>query len=63
MNRATRKLERAGLDDVKKDIPFFLKRLLLEHDTDTERMFSERGQKREILYVSCDGLAKNEALM
>ena len=26
-------------------------------------MFRERGEKREILYVSCDGLTKNEALM
>lgn len=37
MNRATRQLERVTLDDVKKYMPFFLKMLLLEHDTDTER--------------------------
>ena len=53
MNRATRQLERVGLDDVKKDMPFYLKRLLLEHDTDTERMFRDRGEDRDIEFISC----------
>lgn len=63
MNRATRKLERAGLDDVKKDIPFFLKRLLLEHDTDTERMFRDRGEDRDIEFISCQGIVRKDELM
>ncbi|MBO4590947.1 MAG: phosphoenolpyruvate synthase [Eubacterium sp.] len=43
--------------------PYYQKKLLYSHNSDTERMFRERGQKREILYVSCDGLTKNESLM
>jgi hypothetical protein len=63
MNRATRQLERVGLDDVKKNMPFFLKRLLLEHDTDTERMFRDRGDDRDIEFISCLGIVRKEELM
>ena len=63
MNRVTRNLERVGLDDVKKDMPFYLKRLLLEHDTDTERMFRDRGEDRDIEFISCQGIVRKEELM
>ncbi len=63
MNRATRKLERASLEDVIKDMPFYLKRLLLEHDTDTERMFRDRGEDRDIEFISCQGIVKKDVLM
>ncbi len=63
MNRATRQLERVGLDDVIKNMPFFLKRLLLEHDTDTERMFRDRGQDRDIEFISCQGIVRKDELM
>ncbi|MBR6404154.1 MAG: phosphoenolpyruvate synthase [Eubacterium sp.] len=43
--------------------PYYQKKLLYSHNSDTERMFRERGQRREILYVSCEGLTKNESLM
>lgn len=36
---------------------------MLEHDYDTERMFRERGQRRDIMFVSCEGLVRNEHLM
>ncbi len=63
MNRATRQLERVSLDDVKKYMPFFLKRLLLEHDTDTERMFRDRGEDRDIEFISCLGIVRKDELM
>jgi len=63
MNRSTRKLERVELDDVKKDMPFFLKRLLLEHDTDTERIFRDRGEDRDIEFISCQGIVRKDELM
>lgn len=44
-------------------LPNYLKRVLLEHDHDAEADFRNRGQNREILFVSCEGLVKNEALM
>ncbi len=50
-------------ETVRKEIPEFMAKLLLSHDYDAERMFRERGQRREICYVSCDGLVRNELLM
>ena len=37
------------------------KRMVLEHDFDAERTFRERGQHREILFASCEGLVRNKA--
>ena len=51
------------LEQVEKELPGFVKNVLLEHDFDTERMFRERGQSRDILFISCEGLVKNEELM
>ena len=50
-----------GFDPLKisDKFPYYQKKLVYSHNSDTERMFRERGQKREILYVSCDGLTKN----
>ncbi len=54
-----------GLDPefVRKEIPAYLTRLLLSHDWDAERIFTDRGENRQIFYVSCDGLVKNRQLM
>lgn len=35
-------------------------RMVLEHDYDAERTFRERGQHREILFASCEGLVRNQ---
>ena len=43
--------------------PYYQKKNLYSHNSDTERMFRERGERREILFVSCEGLTKNEQLM
>lgn len=51
------------LEQVEKELPEYLKRVLLEHDVDTERMLRERGEHRNIQFISCDGLVKNEHLM
>jgi hypothetical protein len=63
MNRSSRKLERISLEDIEKFLSFPLKRLLLEHDTDTERMFRDRGEDRDIEFISCQGIVRKEALM
>lgn len=44
-------------------LPAYLKRILLEHDWDAETEFRNRGQNREILFVSCEGIVKNDELM
>ncbi len=46
-----------------KVLPEYLKRLLLSHNYETEALFRERGQRREVLFVTCEGLTKNETLM
>ena len=44
-------------------IPSFLKNLMYTHDYQTETFFRELGMRREVLYISCDGLTRNKALM
>ena len=63
MNRTSRKLEQVDPDKVKPFLPYFMKRLLFEHDYITERMFRERGQARDIEFVSCLGIVEKETLM
>ncbi len=50
-------------DQIRREIPAYMTRLLLSHDWDAERMFTDRGENRQIFYVSCDGLVKNKQLM
>ncbi len=50
-------------DDVKPYLPGYMKRLLFEHDHDVERMFRERGQSRDVEFVSCQGIVEKEDLM
>ena len=40
-------------------IPRYSKRVLVEHDREAERILRERGQRREIVFVNCEGLVKN----
>ncbi len=63
MNRTSRNLERISLENIEKYMPFSLKRLLLEHDTDTERMFRDRGEDRDIEFISCQGIVRKDQLM
>ncbi len=63
MNRASRKLEQLDPDVVKPFLPVFMKKLLFEHDYDTERTFQERGQSRDIEFVSCQGIVEKADLM
>ena len=63
MNRTTRKLEQVDPDVVKPFLPNYLKRLLFEHDFDAESRFRERGQFRDIEFVSCQGIVEKEDLM
>ncbi len=49
--------------ELSKQIPFYLKKLMYTHNFDTENRLRERGDMREVLFVTCDGLTKNAALM
>ena len=63
MNRASRQLEQVRPELVKPYLPKYLLRLLFEHDYDAERLFQERGQFRDVEFVSCQGIVEKESLM
>lgn len=63
IDTAEGKVESWELPAVEAELPEYLKRVLLEHDYDTERMFRERGQHKNIMFISCEGLVKNDGLM
>ncbi|MBO4220801.1 MAG: phosphoenolpyruvate synthase, partial [Clostridia bacterium] len=44
-------------------VPGYLKRLMYSHNTETENIYRERGDWREVLFVTCDGLTRNSELM
>ncbi len=57
--------ENVSLHDIPVDdgldiIPKYAKKVLVEHDREAERMFRERGQRREIVFVNCEGMVKNK---
>lgn len=45
------------------ELPDWYTDLISEHDYDMERVFEERGQKRKIRFVSCQGIVKKNYLM
>ena len=44
-------------------LPKWYQNLVLEHDYEAETMYAERGQYREILFASCQGLTKNKTFI
>ena len=44
-------------------LPSWLTNTLLTHDNEAELFFREKGERREITFVSCDGLVGNRKLM
>ncbi|MDO5109210.1 MAG: PEP/pyruvate-binding domain-containing protein [Erysipelotrichaceae bacterium] len=50
-------------DELVHEIPVYLKNLMYTHDYQAENFFQEHGLRKEVLYISCDGVTKNKALM
>lgn len=59
MDYTTKSLSSRPLKDVTPYMDSWYKKLVLEHDSDAERTFRERGQRREILFANCEGLVRN----
>ncbi len=55
-----RSLHDIRIDDGLEVIPRYAKKVLVEHDREAESMFRERGQRREIVFVNCEGLVRND---
>ena len=56
-------LESRKSEDLEQSLPPYQRRLLYSHDTEAEASFRDRGQYKSILFISCDGLVRNKALM
>ena len=54
-----------GFDSMKieKAVPRYLKNMIYSHNYETESRLRDRGDWRDVLFITCDGLAKNEQLM
>lgn len=63
INRSEGKLQQVELDVIKPFMPYYLQRLLLEHDFDVERLFREQGHNRDIQFISCQGIVEKQEIM
>ena len=63
VDMAGKQIKRLSLDEIEPDLPVYLKRILLEHDLDAELRLRERGNRREVKFISCKGLVMNRTLM
>ena len=63
IDESTASFAYVSLEEIYDSLPVWLRRILLEHDTQAERIFRERGDRRRIEFVSCRGLTQNKALM
>ena len=63
INMTERQLEKMSYEKMEKDIPKYLEKLLLEHDTEAEARLREMGRRREVKFISCKGLVANSPLM
>lgn len=63
VDMAGKQIKRLSFDEIEPDLPVYLKRILLEHDLDAELRLRERGNRREVKFISCKGLVMNRILM
>ena len=63
VNIRLRNLSRVPLEELEPILPNYLKNQVLEHDTDAEASLRERGDWRNICFISCLGLVRNREMM
>ena len=63
INRRSRQMEQLPFSRLLPYLPQHVRKQVLQHDFDAERRFRDRGERRDIFFVSCQGLVKNQALM
>ena len=63
IDKTTASFRYVSLDELIGSLPMWLRRILLEHDTQAERILRERGDRRSVEFVSCHGLTKNSGMM
>ena len=55
------RLRELPLDALEGELPLWYKNLMLEHDYEAENLMREWGRRREILFISCEGLLRDRA--
>ena len=63
INMTECQLEKLSYEKIEQDIPKYLEKLLIEHDTEAESRLREMGRRREVKFISCRGLVANDLLM
>ncbi len=59
----SRSLNRVTLGELEPVLPSFLQHQVLEHDTEAEAVFRERGEYRQVRFISCLGIVRNRDMM
>lgn len=57
------KLEGKPLQELLPSLPVWYRGLVTEHDREAEKALRERGQPREVVFVSCAGIVQNTAFV
>lgn len=57
---AKNKLESIDAYSLLSKLPAWYRKIIAEHDWEAERYFRERGQARQVLFISCEGVIKNQ---
>ena len=60
LNLEKNELETCSIHRMTPVIPFWQKKYMFSHDRDTEQMFRDRGEFREILFADCGQLVQNQ---
>ncbi|MBR3309506.1 MAG: phosphoenolpyruvate synthase [Lachnospiraceae bacterium] len=63
ISEETGKLENWQSDKVISSLPQYQTDLLFSHDYEAERSLRDRGIRRQVYFVTCEGLVKNDGLM
>ena len=63
IDKTTASFRYVSLEDLKDSLPVWLRRILLDHDTQAEHMLRERGERRSVEFISCRGITQNQTLM
>ena len=63
VDTASHKLVQLHFNDIAPVLPPHLAKLLLEHDLDAEYRLREMGRGRDVMFISCRGLAMHKELM
>lgn len=59
LDYGTGTLHSKSIRSIQGDLPRWFQENVLEHDTDAENMYLDRGEHREVLFASCHGLVEN----